>query len=397
MNKKETVKKPNRTMIITNKEITLTQRKAYNVILHQAQEQVKQNNNLILFNFMLSDIKEKSGIKATNYVQLKKSIEALADIKVETVHENGDWGFFRLISEAKKIGEFLQIQLPETIRQALINNDYYTTLDLMIVKQLHGKYSVILYEFAMRYHKKQLPELSIQEFRELTGTIEIKSYNNFGINKQKVIEPAIKEINEKTDIILSYQAIKKGRTVKSIKFSIKRKNQDYNKESKMEQLDFDNNIHLENVEIEENQDYIVLYSLLPESEQIEKRKEELKELLKKHSFQYLESDIKYCKRMNIKKGFWGYFLTSVKKGHYSADEIRKKEIKKEKAEKKNIEEEQEAKLREEKVKEILNNPSEEILNKFEIDYKKMTQFIKGEKIDLFKSWLNRYVEELDLY
>jgi plasmid replication initiation protein len=58
------------------------------------------------------------------------------------------------------------------------------------------------------------------EFRELTGTEKITSYDNFGVNRQKVIEPAIKEINEKTDIKMSYDAIKTGRTVTSIKFKV---------------------------------------------------------------------------------------------------------------------------------------------------------------------------------
>jgi len=392
--KNEIVQKPNQTIMITNKNITSLQRKSYNVILHEARKELKLNENQTSFIFSISELKNKSGIRATDNRKFKKSIEALASIQIRTVHENGDWGVFNLISYAGKEGDFLEVELPKPIRNSLIANNYYTTLDLMIIKNLEGKYAIILYELAMRYSKKQIPELTIGEFRELTGTIEIKSYDNFNNNKKKVIEPAIKEINEKTDIILSYDVKKIGRSVRNIKFKINKKKEE--KEIQIGQLDFNNNnIHFENGKIEENQDYLILYSLLPENEQIESRKNELKKLLENHSFQYLESDIKYCKRMEIKKGFWGYFLSSVKKGHYSADEIRKKELKKEKEQKKNIEEEKEEELKKEKVKEILNNPSEEILNKFEIDYKKMTQFVKGEKIELFKSWLNRYVEELD--
>jgi len=392
---KEIVYKPNRTTMITSGEISVLQRKVYNVMLHQAQRELKKDNSQILFLMSLAKIKDQAGIHASNNVHVKKSIDKLRFTGVETVYENGDWLVFNLIAQARKQGDLLEIQFPEFIRQSLITNTYYTTLDLMIIKQLQGKYAVILYEMAMRYHKKEIPELTIEEFRKLTGTLSIKSYNNFGANREKVIVPAIKEINKKTDIELSYDPIQKigSRSVTAIKFFVKKKKQE--NQIEVGQLDFDKYIHWENGEVEENQDYLVLYSLLPESEQREKRKEDLKKLLKEHSFEYLESDIKYCKRMEIKKGFWGYLLSSVKNGHYSADEIRKKEMKLEK--KKNIDllEEKEMKLKEEKIKEILDDPSEEILIRFEKDYTSLPEMFRGkDKSSFFKTWLNRYVDEI---
>ena len=222
--RKELVHKPNETIMITNKEITIVQRKAYNVILYQAQQMVKQNSEKKIFKFSIADLKEKAGINATNNVELKKSIERLKDIKIETVYENGDWSIFSLIAQAEKIDKHLEIQLPEKIRQALLENNYYTTLDLMIIKNLQGKYAIILYEFAVRYQKVKLPELSIQEFRKLTGTDEV--YKDFGILRLKTIEPALAEINEKTDIIMRYEVIKTGRSITSIKFFAENKNEE---------------------------------------------------------------------------------------------------------------------------------------------------------------------------
>jgi plasmid replication initiation protein len=218
--KKELVHKPNQTIMITNGEITPTQRKAYNALLQGANNQLKRNPNQILFKFSIADIKKNAGIHATDNWHLKNSLEKLSKIQVSTVHENGDWCFFNLLAQVEKKGDGLEIQLPEKIRQALILNDYYTTLDLLIMKNLQGKYSIILYEFAMRYHKKQLPELTIEEFKELTGTTKTKSYINTNNLKIKVIEPAIEEINEKTDIRLSYSEIKTGTKTTSLKFKV---------------------------------------------------------------------------------------------------------------------------------------------------------------------------------
>ena len=94
----------------------------------------------------------------------------------------------------------------------------------MIIKNLQRKYAIILYEFAVRYQKVKLPELSIQEFRKLTGTDEV--YKDFGILRLKTIEPALVEINEKTDILMRYEVIKTGRSITSIKFFAKKKNEE---------------------------------------------------------------------------------------------------------------------------------------------------------------------------
>ncbi len=339
--KKELVHKPNETIMITNKEITIVQRKAYNVILYQAQQMVKQNPNQILFKFSIADLKEKAGINATNNVELKKSIERLKDIKIETVYENRDWSIFSLIAQAEKIDKHLEIQLPEKIRQALLENNYYTTLDLMIIKNLQGKYAIILYEFAVRYQKVKLPELSIQEFRKLTGTDEV--YKDFGILRLKTIEPALAEINEKTDIIMRYEVIKTGRSITSIKFFAEKKNED--------NLQWIEPIEAVIVNTEYSDEVSELFSILPEEEKLERRKKEIETLLKKHTFKMLKADIEYCNKQRPEK-YWAYFKKSLKNGHYSSEEVEKKEkIKAKQKEKKEIEK-KEIEIKENKVKEL---------------------------------------------
>lgn len=220
-NKKELLYKPNQTIMITSEEITVTQRKAYNVILHKVWNELKINPNKILFNLSISEIKNKSGIKATNNVELKTNLIKLKRIEVDTIKDNGDWLNFNLLAQVKKVDDELEIQLPEAIRQALINNTFYTTLDLLTIKSLQSKYAIILYEIAIRYQKKQIPELTIEEIKALTGTGKIKSYNNFKHFNVNVLTPAIEEINEKTDITLSFKEIKGAKNkVVAIKFTI---------------------------------------------------------------------------------------------------------------------------------------------------------------------------------
>lgn len=60
--------------MIANGDITLSQRKTYNVILHDAQKQVKESPNKLLFYFSITDLKDRAGIHSTNNKELKKTL-----------------------------------------------------------------------------------------------------------------------------------------------------------------------------------------------------------------------------------------------------------------------------------------------------------------------------------
>jgi hypothetical protein len=107
LKKKELVYKPNQTIMITNREITATQRKAYNIILFEAQNELKNNPNQVLFNFEISKLKQRAGIKASDNWHLKKDIKKLRNIEVEVVKDNGDWSIFGLISYDFYVDEFI--------------------------------------------------------------------------------------------------------------------------------------------------------------------------------------------------------------------------------------------------------------------------------------------------
>jgi hypothetical protein len=216
------VKKPNQTIMISNGEITATQRKAYNVLLQKAQQDLKINKNQMTFLISIAEIEEKAGIQDTNNKRLKEDLTALMDVKIECIHEKNNWVKFVLLSQVRKEGDLLQFAFPPVIVEALLKGDYYTTLDLMILKTLKGKYAIIFYELAMRYHKVEIPKLDIDEFKALTGT---ENYRDFSNLRQMVIDPGLEEVNRESDIIMNYETFTAGRKVVAIKFGVKQKPQ----------------------------------------------------------------------------------------------------------------------------------------------------------------------------
>ncbi|HAL9344339.1 TPA: replication initiation protein, partial [Escherichia coli] len=70
----------------------------------------------------------------------------------------------------------------------------------------------------------KVPELELSEFRNRLGIAsnEYTAMNNF---KSRVLEPSIKQINEHTDITVTYEQHKKGRTITGFSFRFKQKQQ----------------------------------------------------------------------------------------------------------------------------------------------------------------------------
>lgn len=89
------------------------------------------------------------------------------------------------------------------------------------VLQLKGEYSIDLYHLAKKYEGMGVFQMTLKDYKAELGLP--KSYNRINNLKARALEPAINEINEKTDINVTYENIKRGRTVTGLKFTIKPK------------------------------------------------------------------------------------------------------------------------------------------------------------------------------
>lgn len=131
----------------------------------------------------------------------------------------------------------------------------FTQYALSDVMELNSKYSIILYKWlSMNYNQfehykvsggrreEQIeryrnPLISVQELRTITDTTtEYKLFTNFS---KFVLDKPIQEINEHTHFNISYEKIKRGRTIDSIQFFISKKKIARNENYKQEQQDVD--------------------------------------------------------------------------------------------------------------------------------------------------------------
>lgn len=212
--------------------LTEAQRKAYNSLLYLAQRELKnrkvRNTDVEypnVFYLPAPQVKELCGLDWKN----KDLIEELSKLAKVQVHYNilkknkkGIRGFFNLISEARidKETKKLMYAFPPTVIRTILNPEMFCLLDLKVIKGLKSKYAIVLFENVKNYSPPaEFPEISIEDFRELMG-VENK-YSDFAQLKRRVINPAIKEINEKTDLYVSYKITQKfGMKVEWLKFFV---------------------------------------------------------------------------------------------------------------------------------------------------------------------------------
>lgn len=132
------------------------------------------------------------------------------------------------------------IQFSSKIMPYLVNlKKNFTQHALSDLAELNSKYSLILYRWlSMNYsqyehysvkggrREEQVesyrnPSISVKELRIMTDTtLEYKAMNNF---TKKVLNKPLEEINEHTSFNVTYDKIKKGRSIDSIVFHIDKK------------------------------------------------------------------------------------------------------------------------------------------------------------------------------
>ena len=221
-------------------DLDAIQRKFYDALLYVAKETLRKDVNKESFTVSLSDLKflldkiskEKMDKNNRYYVEkLKELKEKNAEYNI--LDKDTGWdieGWVSLMSElqVKRNIKTEQIEivfdLPKRIRKALIDpKGIYANLNLVIIRGLKSKYAIILYELVKDYEKVEIPEMTIEDFRKLFN-VENK-YPKMPDLKRRVLEPAVKELNENenVDFLVSYELKKTGKVYTHIKFYVKPK------------------------------------------------------------------------------------------------------------------------------------------------------------------------------
>jgi plasmid replication initiation protein len=132
----------------------------------------------------------------------------------------------RWVSRIKYIDDSAVLEItfaPDVVPLITRLEKHFTSYQIQQVTQLTGKYAIRLYELLIAWREVgKVPQIELSEFRAKLGVEddEYKAMNHF---KSRVLEPSIKQINQHTDITVSYEQHKKGRTITGFSFKFKQK------------------------------------------------------------------------------------------------------------------------------------------------------------------------------
>ena len=118
----------------------------------------------------------------------------------------------------------IAIRFPEIVLLMLTEFDKlnpYTKYKKDIVLSLKKDYSFDLYHLAKKHQAMGGFQISLDDLFEQLGLPE--SYRRIGNLKDRVINPSLDEITANTDIDLTYENVKNGRSVVGFKFTVKDK------------------------------------------------------------------------------------------------------------------------------------------------------------------------------
>ena len=141
--------------------------------------------------------------------------------------ENGErWSIAITDSYIKSDNKTVKFTFNKTVQKELEELRGYTWLYLSNLTGMSSTYAVRIYEFfAMRLgsqNKKDTFDFDLNKLRiYLDCTNKLEDFRNF---ERTVLKKAEKEINEKTNIKMSYKKIKTGRSITNIKFTFSWKN-----------------------------------------------------------------------------------------------------------------------------------------------------------------------------
>lgn len=97
----------------------------------------------------------------------------------------------------------------------------FTMLRLESVYSFKKFYTMRIYELLKQWsNTKKIVHITIEELKKYLDIEDNTGYKNFSNIKKYILEPATKEINDKSELTISYEPIKEGRKVVAIDFNI---------------------------------------------------------------------------------------------------------------------------------------------------------------------------------
>lgn len=200
-------------------DLSLLEQKTFCYLVSKIKKYDEPNT---LYTFTINEYCDVCGISRNNGKNIEDVKNALLSLKNKAFFlrnaagedETIDWIGKAYVSP--KSGK-VRVRFDETMQKYLMGLcGNFTQYSLLCVLPMRSAYSIRLYELLKSYAGQGAKEKDF-EINDLKMKLNAP-YANFKDFRNRALEPATREINEYTDIEISWQPINKGRKVIKVKF-----------------------------------------------------------------------------------------------------------------------------------------------------------------------------------
>lgn len=206
------LKKANGAIHVDSRALSITHRKAFNILLYEAWDELTKNKT---HSINASRLAHWLGFHDIS--RLAKELGGLPLIKVEwnIVRDDGwpiDQGVCGLLSGIQLKGNQFYYSFFEPLRGHLKDPNLWTKVKIDIANLFSSRYALSLYENCLRYAKVGTTGWKeVDEWRSLIGIPETATYKTFGVVNKKILKPAIDQINRLSDLSIAPGFKRRGR------------------------------------------------------------------------------------------------------------------------------------------------------------------------------------------
>lgn len=218
-------------------KLTLAETRLIQLAIIEARESGELEEDSPLYVTAESYSKAFNTTKQTAYEALIEAEERLFERRFQFTSERGNPVKSRWITKIEYLkGQYaLMINFSSDVINEITQVDgykqFFTSYRLAQTSDLRSIYSVRLYELLVQWKVAgKTPVFELGLFREQLG-LGVNEYSTMSNFKARVLDSAMTEINNKTDLAVEYYQHKKGRAISGFSFSVKLKqNKTYERE-----------------------------------------------------------------------------------------------------------------------------------------------------------------------
>ena len=221
-NKDKRILKKHVSAIHIGAKLSLLQRKLVNALLYNAYDQLLTAKDHQISAALLC---EMIGFDSNNSAYLKGALKGLMETVVEfdVLEDDGkqSWEAMVLLPYAKLKDGICTYRYERSLAEKLYHPDVYSKINLSVLREMKSAHALVLYENCYRYVDiGHTPWWDVDVFRKLMSVDQMTSYKQFKLLNRAVIQLAMKEVNELSNIQLELETKRKGRSVTGIRFLI---------------------------------------------------------------------------------------------------------------------------------------------------------------------------------